>query len=83
MNRILCLRYIGNALTVVLYSAYVKMLMHFDCDITTIKKRQYTMNYSISAVVTICCYCDVPQSDCSALTDEIAMPNDHDVNAAL
>lgn len=36
-----CLRYIGNALRVVLYSEYVKMLMHFDCDIITIKKRQY------------------------------------------
>lgn len=56
--------------------------MPSDCDSTTIKN-QYLVTCIASILVSLCCCADEPESDFSALADEIAMPNGLHLNVAL
>lgn len=57
--------------------------MPSDCDSTLIKNRQYPGSFTVSTLASPCCCADEPESDFSALAEEIAMPNGLHVNVAL
>lgn len=54
-----------------------------DCDSTMIKTQQYAVPFTVSTLASPCCFTDEPESDFSALVDEIAMPNGLLVDVAL
>ena len=57
--------------------------MPSDFDSTMIKTQQYPVPFTVSALASPCCYAGEPESNFSALADEIAMPNGLHVNVAL
>lgn len=62
---------------------FVEDLMPSDCDSTTVKNCQYSVTCTASTLAGLCCCADEPESDFSALADEIAMPKGLHLNMAL